>query len=183
MALAVLALPVPAGPAAAQRPPAPAAVSRSAEAVSVIEAVDQRERSVILRSEDGTLTTLFLGQRVRNLPQVKAGDRVVTRVTQSVAVALTPPDAPGLPPVAGEGAAVAPPGALPGATYVRSLRLPVTVNAVDRRNNAVTVTGPQGQTQTVSLRDQKMRDFARRLRPGDRVQVTIVEGISIEVVP
>ncbi|NOG71666.1 hypothetical protein [Roseicella sp. DB1501] len=183
LAVAALALPVLMGPAMAQRPPPPAAVSRSAEAVSVIEAVDQRERSVILRSEDGTLTTLFLGKHVRNLPQVKAGDRVVTRVTQAVAVAMTPADAPGTPPVAGEGAAVAPPGSLPGATYVRSLRLPVTVNAVDRSSNSVTVTGPQGQAQTVTLHDQKMRDFARRLRPGDRVQVTIVEGISIDVVP
>ena len=68
-------------PLAASAQPQPAAVARTAEAVSIIEAVDQRERSVILRGEDGALTTLFLGNRVRNLPQVKAGDRVVTRAT------------------------------------------------------------------------------------------------------
>jgi hypothetical protein len=40
-------------PLAASAQPQPAAVARTAEAVSIIEAVDQRERSVILRDEDG----------------------------------------------------------------------------------------------------------------------------------
>jgi len=62
------------------------------------------------------------------------------------------------------------------------VRMLVTINAVDRRNNTVTFTGPAGNQRTVTLREQKMRDFARRLRSGDQVQVAIVEGISIDVV-
>jgi len=168
-------------PLAASAQPQPAAVARTAEAVSIIEAVDQRERSVILRDEDGKLMTLFLGDRVRNLPQVKAGDRVVTRVTQAVAVAMNKPDG-RAPAAAGEVAEVAPPGSMPGAAYMRGLRMLVTINAVDRRNNTVTFTGPAGNQRTVALRDQKMRDFARRLRAGDQVQVAVVESISIEAV-
>jgi hypothetical protein len=168
-------------PLAASAQPQPAAVARTAEAVSIIEAVDQRERSVILRDEDGKLTTLFLGDRVRNLPQVKAGDRVVTRVTQAVAVAMNKPDG-RAPAAAGEVAEVAPPGSMPGAAYMRGVRMLVTINAVDRRANTVTFTGPAGNQRTVTLRDQKMRDFARRLRAGDQVQVAVVESISIEAV-
>lgn len=168
-------------PGAAFAQPQPAAVARSAEAVSIIEAVDQRERSVILRGEDGKLTTLFLGDRVRNLPQVKAGDRVVTQVTQAVAVAMNKPDG-RAPAAAGEVAGVAPAGSMPGAAYVRAVRMLVTINAVDRGNNTVTFTGPAGNQRTVTLRDQTMRDFARRLRAGDQVQVAVVEGISIEAV-
>ena len=159
----------------------PTSVARTAETSSMIEAVDQRERSVILRNEGGQLTTLFLGDRVRNLPQVKAGDRVVTRVTQAVAVAMNKPDD-RAPVAAGEAAEVAPPGSMPGAAYVRGVRMLVTINAVDRRANTVTFTGPQGNQRTVTLRDPKMRDFARRLRRGDKVQVAVVEGITIEAV-
>ncbi|TDH59309.1 hypothetical protein E2C06_27965 [Dankookia rubra] len=168
-------------PLAASAQPQPAAVARSAEAVAIIEAVDQRERSVILRGEDGALTTLFLGNQVRNLPQVKAGDRVVMRVTEAVAVAMNRPD--GRAPVAaGEAAGAAPPGSMPGAAYVRGLRALVTIDAVDRRANTVTFTGPQGNQRTVALRDPKMRDFARRLRAGDQVQVAVVESVTIDVV-
>ncbi|MFZ4406966.1 MAG: hypothetical protein ACOYOH_06480 [Paracraurococcus sp.] len=175
-ALATAAIPV-----VGSAQPQPAAVSRTAEAVSIIEAVDQSERSVILRDESGKLTTLFLGDRVRNLPQVKAGDRVVVRVTEAVAVAMNTPDG-RAPAAAGEAAEVAPKGAMPGAAFIRGVRMLVTINAVDRRNNTVTFTGPAGNQRTVTLREQKMRDFARRLRSGDQVQVAIVEGISIDVV-
>jgi hypothetical protein len=168
-------------PAASHAQQQPTGVGRTVEAVSIIEAVDQRERSVILRNEDGKLTTLFLGDRVRNLPQVKAGDRVVTRVTEAVAVAMAKPDG-RAPAAAGEAAEVAPPGSMPGAAYMRGVRALVTIDAVDRRANTVTFTDPQGNQRTVTLRDPKMRDFARRLRAGDQVQVAVVESVTIDVV-
>jgi protein-disulfide isomerase len=166
-------------PLAAQAQPRPAAVSRSAEAVSIIEAVSQSERSVILRNEAGELKTLFLGKGVRNLPQVKAGDRVVTRVTQAVAVEL---DEPGATPAAGEAIGVAPPGSLPGATLVRGARGVVTVESFDRRSNTIVVADDKGVQQSFVLKTQKMRDFARRLRRGDKVDVAIMEAVSIDVV-
>jgi hypothetical protein len=174
--LAALALP---GAARAQQP---TSISRTAEASAVIEAVDQRERSVVLRNDQGELITLFLGREVRNLPQVKAGDHVVMRVTQAVAVEMASPDDPRAPVAAGEAVGVAPPGSLPGATFVRGVRALVTVNEIDRRNNTVTITGPQGNMRTVQVRNPRMRDFVRRLRPGDQVQLAIAEGVTIDVV-
>ncbi len=112
---------------------------------------------------------------------MKAGDRVVTRVTQAVAVAMNKPDG-RAPAAAGEMAEVAPPGSMPGAAYVHGVRALVTIDAVDRRANTVTFTGPAGNQRTVAVRDQKMRDFVRRLRTGDQVQVAVVEGITIEAV-
>jgi hypothetical protein len=156
--------------------------TRSAEGSAVIEAVDQRERSVILRGEDGALTTLFLGDEVRNLPQVKAGDHVVARYTQAVAARMAKAGG-GDPGVSGGTAASrVRPGGLPGATFVRGVQLQVTIDAVDRRQNTVTFTGPQGVVRTVAVRDAKMQAFARRLRPGDKVDLTITEGVTVDVV-
>jgi hypothetical protein len=175
-AVATLAL---AGTARAQQP---TSVSRTAEASAMVEAVDQRERTVILRNDRGELTTLHLGKEVRNLPQVKAGDRVVMRVTQAVAAEMAKPGDTRAPMDAGEAEGVAPPGSMPGAAYVRGVRALVTVNEIDRRNNTVTITGPQGNTRTVEVRSPKMREFVKRLKVGDQVQLAIAEGVTVDVV-
>jgi hypothetical protein len=175
-ALAALVLP---GAARAQQP---TSLSRTAEASAVIEAVDQRERSVILRNDQGELITLHLGKEVRNLPQVKAGDRVVMRVTQAVAVEMAKPSDTRPPVAAGEAAGVAPPGSMLGGAYVRGVRALVTVKEIDRRNNTVTITGPEGNTRTVEVRNPKMREFVRHLKAGDQVQLAIAEGVTIDVV-
>ena len=106
---------------------------------------------------------------------------MVVRLTEAVAVAMNKPDG-RAPAAAGEAVGVAPPGSMPGAAYMRGVRALVTINAVDRRANTVTFTGPQGNQRTVTLRDPKMRDFARRLRSGDQVQVAVVESVTIDVV-
>ena len=67
-------------------------------------------------------------------------------------------------------------------TYVRGVRALVTINEIDRRNNTVTITGPQGNTRTVEVRSAKMREFVKRLKIGDQVQLAIVEGVTIDVV-
>ncbi|TCZ53145.1 hypothetical protein [Roseicella aquatilis] len=171
---AALALPLAAG---AQ--PRPAAVAQTAETVSVIEAVDQRERSVVLRTPEGQLRTLFLGKEVRNLPQVKAGDKVVTRVTQSVEVQMAKP---GLLPGSGEAVGVAPPGSMPGVAYLRGARGVMVFRSFNRSANRVTMADEQGREQSFDLRDPKMRRFARGLRRGDKVDVSILEAVTIDVV-
>lgn len=159
--------------------PRPAAVARTAEAVSVIEAVDQKERSVVLRTPDGELQTLHLGKEVRNLPQVKPGDKVVTRVTQSVAVQMARP---GFTPEAGEAVGVAPPGTMPGVAYLRGARGVMVFKTYDRANSRVTVADEQGHEQGFTLRSPKMKAFARGLKPGDKVDVSILEAVTIDVV-
>ena len=61
MLLAALAAPTLPGAGLAQQP---TGIASTAESVSIIEAVDQRERLVILRNEQGALATLFLGNNL-----------------------------------------------------------------------------------------------------------------------
>ena len=76
----------------------------------------------------------------------------------------------------------APPGSLPGATLIRGARGVVTVESFDRRSNTIVVSDDKGVQQSFVLKTQKMRDFARRLRRGDKVDVAIMEAVSIDVV-
>ena len=77
-----------AAPALAQ--PAPAGVARTATSAATVESIDQASRQAVLRGEDGALVTLELSPEVRNLRQVKPGDRVTVTYEQSLAAAISP---------------------------------------------------------------------------------------------
>jgi hypothetical protein len=104
--------------ACAPTAPPSAVVEDYVAAVAVLESVDQRSRDVLLRGPAGRLLTVKAGPEVRNLAQVRAGDRVRIAYQQAVAVQLSPPGG-ALPPAERDTAAVrAARGARPaGAAY------------------------------------------------------------------
>ena len=117
------------GPASVITAPAPvgAAVGQSVETTSIVESVDQKTRQVLLRLEDGTYMTLKVPASVRGLGQVKAGDRVVARVTRAIAVDIAKAD--GSAPIeAGEIETQAPKG-LPAGALLRAVRSHVEATA------------------------------------------------------
>src|SRR3954447_5791328 len=152
-------------PARAQ--PAPAGVARTATLAATVESVDQASRQTVLRGEDGRLVTLELSPEVRNLRQVKPGDRVTVTYEQSLAAAIsTPGDT--RPPL--EGATVtgrAKPGERPGGAAGRLVRARVTVDAASASGDSVTFTGPRGRQVVVPVADAGMQEFVRGLKPGD----------------
>lgn len=76
----------------------PTVMDNTIEARAMVESVDQTQRSVLLRGEHGELDTIIAGPEVRNLAQVRAGDRVVVRVHEPLVLDLSKP---GSPPLAG----------------------------------------------------------------------------------
>jgi hypothetical protein len=171
-------------PAHAQRAtPQPAEIARGVETTATVESIDQSTRQVLLRREDGSFTTLRVGREVRNLPQVKAGDRVVLRHAEAVAVALAPPGA--RDPGRAEGAAAlrAAQGERPGLAAAEVVRRRVTVTAVDAGSGTVSFHEQGGPVQTVVLRRPEMLEFARSLRVGDQVNIAYAEAVLIAVRP
>jgi hypothetical protein len=71
--------------------PAPAGVVRTATLAATVESIDQASRQAVLRGEDGRLVTLELAPEVRNLRQVKPGDRVTVTYEESLAAAISAP--------------------------------------------------------------------------------------------
>ena len=166
------------GLAAAQ----PAVVGTSSERSAIVESVNAQERSVLLRGQDGTLATVILGPQVRNFAQIRPGDRVVTTVTESIAVSIARPD--GRAPVASaEAVARAPQGARPGIAYADAQRMRVRIEGIDLGRDAVAYVDPAGTRREVLVKAPEMRRFIRTLTPGDEVDVVFIESISIRVVP
>ncbi|WP_270937673.1 hypothetical protein, partial [Falsiroseomonas oryzae] len=166
--------------------PQAAAVATTAERTAVVETVNMTERSVLLRgdagSQSGRLATIKAGPQVRNLAQIKPGDRVVIRVTDAVVAAMAPADG-----AAPTGSAVvatrAAPGQRPAASISEGTRTRVRVDGIDLGRNTVTFTDPDGAQRTVRVQDPGMRQFIRRLSPGTMVDVVLVETADIRVLP
>jgi uncharacterized lipoprotein YajG len=81
-------------PLSAQQSPQPSnarpavAGAASATAIATVEKIDQATREVSLRKEDGELVTIKASEDVRNLAQVKVGDKVIATYEIGAIVAL-----------------------------------------------------------------------------------------------
>src|SRR4029450_12916135 len=107
-------------------------------ASAVVEAIDQKSRTVTLKRDDGERIRFRVSDEVKNLAQVKKGDHVTVSFYESVALELRKPGEapPGL--AVAEEAERAKPGELPAGALAEGTT--VTPNVVDggRRKPAVT---------------------------------------------
>ncbi len=176
----------PAAPAAAGLAPAPAAPASDpvvAEAAAVtatatVEKIDQKTRMVTLRGPEGRSTTFRVDDRVKNLPQVKKGDEVVATFYESIAVRLEKPGE-GQP-----GAAVATevstaaPGQKPAGVGASTVSVTATISAIDTAKSTITLTGPEGKSITLKVRDPQ---HLTKVKTGDLLQITYTEAVAIAV--
>ncbi len=160
-----------------------AVVGEQIDARAVVETIDRATRTVLLRGEDGSLSTVQVGPQVRNLGQVKPGDLVVMRLRLGVVAEMAPPSGAGGPRGAAEAVGRTPEGGRPGAFAGEALRTRVTFNGYDAATRTVTMTMPAGEQRSMVLQTKPMQDFAATLKSGDKVDVTFVRSIAIGVMP
>jgi hypothetical protein len=164
------------------QPPKEVTVGETIERTFNVEAIDYANRLVTLRDAQGP-TLVYAGPQVRNLAQVKPGDRVVVRYTEAIAAELVKPGTGVAGIQSSSVAARAMPGDRPGAAAAEQVRMTVKVYDVDTVANVVEVTGPSGYNRRVKVMDPKAREFIRGLKRGDEVEVTITESAAISVEP
>jgi hypothetical protein len=158
-------------------------VANAIEATATVESVDYANRVVVLRDERGQPFVVIASEEVRNLDQVKAGDRVVTRYREAIAAELVKPGTgvAGIQPSVTTARAI--PGERPFGAVARQVRTTVKIYDVDTVANVVEFTGPSGYNRRVKVMDPKAREFIRHLKPGDEVEVTMTEAAAISVEP
>ncbi len=169
--------------ACAPQPPKPLSLSETVEATAIVEAIDQSTREVVLRDAKGHQLLIKAGPEVRNLAQVKPGDRVVVRFTEGFAAEVVKPGTGVTGVQADTTVARAAPGAQPAAAIEQQVRTTVKVYDVDPYLNTIEVTGPRGYNRLLKVKDPKAIAFIRGLKKGDEVEVTFTEAIGISVEP
>jgi len=165
-----------ADPAAA---PKGEAVMASATVTATVVKVDQKTREVTLKGEDGKEFSFVAGEDVKNLAQVKPGDKVTATYAEALAYEVKKGgEMVGPATVVGGGAAE--PGARPAAGVARQTTVTVMITAIDPKAPSVTFKGPQGNTRTIKvMHPEKLEGVS----VGDTVQLTFTEAFGIKVEP
>ncbi len=172
--------------ACTSKPPEPVTVEDTQTVTATVEAIDVGTRMVTLRGPDGKQFTIRAAPEIRNLAQVKVGDKVVARYYESLVAELrnrgdesgetTAP--------AGEAAiARAAPGAKPGVAAERQVSQSVRITAIDNKNHVVSFYGSDGLARSAPVRTPEGQDFLSKLKVGDEVELTYTEAMAISVEP
>jgi hypothetical protein len=160
----------------------PVVISDLIEAKAIVESVDQKSRTVLLRGDHGELDTIIASPEVRNLAQVRPGDYVLVSVHRSIALEMSKAGSP--PVVAAEGmAARAMPGSKPGAFRSETVHARVQIQGIDLANKTVSFVGPARILRVLQINDPRLLEFVRTLHEGDEVDVTYRLGVAASVVP
>jgi hypothetical protein len=161
----------------------PAVAGNTDEITATVESVDQADRTVLLRGPAGGLLTVHAGPEVKNLAQVKPGDRVVIRYREALAAQIAKPGQP-LPPVQeSTQQTTAPLGQKPAGTLEHVVQARVQITAVDPEHNRVSFIGPAHVERTAQVLDPDMQRLLRTLKVGDQVDLTYTEAVAIKVEP
>ncbi len=169
--------------ACAAPPPKPVMRDNLIQKTATVEAVDAASRLVTLRLENGTSTTIKVSDAVKNLPQVKAGDKVVVSYYEALAAEVKKPGE-GVKGVETEVSSVqAPPGSMPAAGAGVLMRTTVVIDSVDTQFHTVTFMNSEGQLRTVAVQTPKGQEFIKGLKKGDHVEIAYTEALAVEVKP
>ena len=163
-------------------PPPPTNVAHMRQLSATVESVDMSTRQVLLQTPQGTRATVVAGPEVRNLPQLRAGDRVTVTYQEAIAVQMAQPGSRRL------DAAVlvaqrAAPGQLPSGAISGVVASRVSVVSVAPDGTSVTFIGPRRVLHIAEVRDPKLQSFVQRLRPGDQVDVAYANELAVRVDP
>lgn len=156
----------------------------SIETISAtVESIDVQKRLVSLRGPEGRSATLEVSPEVRNLEQVKVGDKLVVRYYESLAAEIKPKGtSTTLNDVAQSSAGVrAAAGAKPGAMVGSVVATTVVIQAVDKKNNMVMFSGPDGLVRNVEVKKPEAQAFAATLKKGDEVELTFTEALAVSI--
>lgn len=156
------------------------AVREKVTATAVVQAVDQKNRLLTLKGEDGKVFTIKVGNEVRNLAQVYAGDTVKATYHQALAVQLDTIQGTGVNQrIVTVSAGRAPAGQMPAGAVEETVEMLGTILAVDKAKRTVLV---QGAVHHVTLQipaDMDVKD----LKAGDQVRAVYTQELAVVVEP
>jgi len=148
------------------------------ELATKIEAIDKTARMITLKDKDGAMETIHCGPEVKRFDELKVGDTVTFRYSESIVYAIRKPGQPsGLPAQTGP-TVTRSQGARPGGTIAQQQTATVTLKAIDLKVPSVTVLTEDGRTLSFKAADaNNLKD----VKVGDKVEVTYTEAVIISV--
>jgi len=162
-----------------QTSPGKATLRHERQIVATVEEVDAAKRHVTLKGPNGHVVPLTVGPEVRNLDQVKVGDKVRVRYAEALSLTLKK-DGKEVPSAKSASEMMrAPVGATPGGAVGEQVTVIADVIAVDTKTHQVTLKGPN---RTV---DMYVEDPAqlKLIKVGDQVEAVYTQAVAVTVEP
>jgi hypothetical protein len=152
--------------------------TREVSTVAVVQSVDQDSRTVTLKNPKGDSFRLKVDDRVKNLSQLRPGDRILVTYTEALAVQVVKK---------GEGqedqaiiTEQAQAGEKPGGSVTKTISTVVEVLGVDQKNGSMTLRTKGGEVETVYVRHPERLSA---VRTGDHLWIKYTEGVAVSVEP
>jgi Cu/Ag efflux protein CusF len=152
--------------------------SKVVEMTATVQAVDLENRLVTLRGPEGKVVKVHADQGVRNLAEIKLGDQVKARYYESLAIEVKKSGEASPSAGSAQFSSRAKPGERPGGVETNVVTLVAGIEAIDTKNQTVTLKWPKGNSETVKVQDPNNLE---NVRVGDQVVITYTEAVAISV--
>jgi uncharacterized lipoprotein YajG len=163
-------------------PPEPLKISSTVQVSATVTKIDAATRTLTLKTDAGEEIPLEASAAVRNLPQVKVGDRVTVSYFEALGAQMRKPgDSTEATVDLGAGRTGA--GARPGGVVASVKTIPVTIVSVDAAANTVKFYAADKQVRTLTVKRPEAKAYIAKLKAGDEVIVTYAEAVAVEVKP
>ena len=184
IASSLLASATPAAPAQAPQPKvavikAPGAISGIATvtATATVQKIDKKTRVITLKKETGEIVDFTAGDEVRNFAQIKVGDIVTTKLTNTLDIRLVKGASNAVGNAVQETTSRAKLGDKPQGTVTRTMAARAKVVKLDNKTHMMTLEGQNG-TSTVEVKDPEQ---FKLIAVGDMIDMMTTESIAISV--
>jgi hypothetical protein len=144
---------------------------------ATVEAIDQTNRTVMLKGPRGNVVEVYVDPAYKRFDQLKVGDEVTATYYESIVAHIRQPGEPAPKPTS-EG--VTPRKDGPGGTAAVQDTVTVVVESVDRANRSVTVKKQDGGIVSMRVENPKYLEAAK---PGQTVDITYTRALLIEANP
>jgi len=168
--VAVAALPA----VAADKAPEPKKITNVQSVTATITAIDAAKRLITLKGPKGESLTFEASDEVKRFSELKVGDEVTIKYTESLVVRIAKPGEMSSASVTGGRSE----GAKPGATAKSQATVVVTVVNIDPAVPSVTFKTADGDVRTRHVQDKKNLEG---FKAGDKVAITYSESLAIDV--
>ena len=159
--------------------PGKAAAVRAIEISAEVMAVDKFARVLTLKGPKGSVQDVAISPEVKNFDQIRAGDFIMVRFMQSLALELQKVKG-GQAAGASEAVVTAKPGERPAIAGAREVQAIAKVTAVSKKDKTISLKGPRGNTVTLDVQNP---DQFKVVKVGDDVRVTYTEAVAVSVEP
>lgn len=175
LAVAVLALGL--APRAKAQPAVEGIKDSSVTTITAtVEAIDSAQRMLTVKGPQGNLFSFRVSDAVKRFPEIKVGDKITAKYTESMVVKLQKPGTQtGTTEASGMSAGA---GAKPTGMAASQTTVTVKVAAIDMVAPSITVTTADGQSHSFRVKDVKNLEG---VKVGDAISVTYTEALAIDV--